>query len=59
LYLIEAETLSANNQTDRAWSVLQQAVKQYPDDSNLLYSRAMLAEKRNDQKTLFYSQNRN
>lgn len=48
LYLIEAETLSANNQTDRAWSVLQQAVKQYPDDSNLLYSRAMLAEKRND-----------
>ena len=48
LYLIEAETLSANNQTDRAWSVLQQAVKQYPDDLNLLYSRAMLAEKRND-----------
>ena len=48
LYLIEAETLSANNQTDRAWSVLQQAVKQYPDDSSLLYSRAMLAEKRND-----------
>ena len=48
LYLIEAETLSANNQTDRAWAVLQQAVKQYPDDLNLLYSRAMLAEKRND-----------
>ncbi len=48
LYLIEAETLSANNQTDRAWNVLQQAVKQYPDDLNLLYSRAMLAEKRND-----------
>ncbi len=48
LYLIEAETLAANNQTDRAWSVLQQALKQYPDDLNLLYSRAMLAEKRND-----------
>lgn len=48
LYLIEAETLAANNQTDRAWSTLQQALKQYPDDLNLLYSRAMLAEKRND-----------
>ena len=48
LYLIEAETLSANNQTDRAWNVLQQALKQYPDDMNLLYSRALLAEKRNN-----------
>ena len=48
LYLIEAETLAANNQTDRAWNTLQQAIKQYPDDLNLLYSRAMLAEKRND-----------
>ena len=48
LYLIEAETLAANNQSDRAWSTLQQALKQYPDDLNLLYSRAMLAEKRND-----------
>ena len=44
LFLIEAETLSANNQTNRAWDVLQQALKQYPDDLNLLYSRAMLAE---------------
>jgi len=48
LYLIEAETLAANNQSDRAWNTLQQALKQYPDDLNLLYSRAMLAEKRND-----------
>ena len=48
LFLIEAETLSANNQTDKAWNVLQQALKQYPDDLNLLYSRAMLAEKRSD-----------
>ncbi|WP_434579794.1 tetratricopeptide repeat protein [Pseudomonas sp. Z5-35] len=48
LYLIEAETLAANNQGDKAWSVLQQALKQYPDDLNLLYTRAMLAEKRND-----------
>lgn len=48
LYLIEAETLSANNQGDKAWNVLQQALKQYPDDLNLLYTRAMQAEKRND-----------
>jgi tetratricopeptide (TPR) repeat protein len=48
LYLIEAETLSANNQGDKAWSVLHQALEQYPDDLNLLYTRAMQAEKRND-----------
>ena len=48
LYLIEAETLAANNQGDKAWNVLQQALKQYPDDLNLLYTRAMQAEKRND-----------
>jgi tetratricopeptide (TPR) repeat protein len=48
LYLIEAETLSANKQDDRAWAVLDKALKQYPDDLNLLYTRAMLAEKRND-----------
>jgi tetratricopeptide (TPR) repeat protein len=48
LYLIQAETLSANNQGERAWKVLQQALLQYPDDLNLLYTRAMQAEKRND-----------
>jgi len=48
LYLIEAETLANNNQSDRAWQVLGQALKQYPDDLNLLYTRAMLAEKRDD-----------
>jgi tetratricopeptide (TPR) repeat protein len=48
LYLIEAEAWSRNEQTERAWNVLQQALKAYPDDLNLLYSRAMLAEKRND-----------
>lgn len=48
LYLVEAETLANNNQSDRAWQVLGQALKQYPDDLNLLYTRAMLAEKRDD-----------
>lgn len=48
LYLIEAETLASNDHADRGWQVLSQALKQYPDDINLLYTRAMLAEKRND-----------
>ncbi|MEO4014851.1 tetratricopeptide repeat protein [Pseudomonas rossensis] len=48
LYLIEAETLSANKQPDKAWNVLEQALQKYPDDLNLLYTRAMQAEKRND-----------
>lgn len=48
LYLIEAETLVNNNQGERGWQVLNTALKQYPDDLNLLYTRAMLAEKRDD-----------
>ena len=48
LYLIEVETLSANKQGDKAWNVLQQALQKFPDDLNLLYTRAMQAEKRND-----------
>ncbi|MDB6142836.1 MAG: hypothetical protein JWP80_1880 [Pseudomonas sp.] len=48
LYLIEAETLENNKQADQAWQVLAQALKKYPDDLNLLYTRAMLAEKRDD-----------
>ncbi len=52
LYLIEAETLANNDQSDRGWQVLGQALKQYPDDLNLLYTRAMLAEKRDDLKQM-------
>ncbi|KQQ50822.1 hypothetical protein ASF84_21385 [Pseudomonas sp. Leaf127] len=52
LYLIEAETLTANNLADRGWQVLNKALKQYPDDLNLLYTRAMLAEKRDDLKQM-------
>ncbi|MBT8766167.1 tetratricopeptide repeat protein [Metapseudomonas boanensis] len=48
LYLIEAESLSKRQQPERAWNVIQQALEQFPDDLNLLYTRAMLAEKRND-----------
>lgn len=48
LYLIEAETLGNNKKDDQALRVLEKAIKQYPDDLNLLYTRAMLAEKRDD-----------
>ncbi len=48
LYLIEAEALGNNDKDAQALQVLEQALKQYPDDNNLLYTRAMLAEKRND-----------
>ena len=48
LYLIEAETLSNNDKDQSAWLVLQNALKKNPDDPNLLYTRSMLAEKRND-----------
>ncbi|MFY1051992.1 tetratricopeptide repeat protein [Ectopseudomonas khazarica] len=48
LYLIEAEGLSNHDQVDSAWQVINQGLEQFPDDLNLLYTRAMLAEKRND-----------
>ncbi|MHC6227360.1 tetratricopeptide repeat protein [Pseudomonas sp. X10] len=48
LYLIEAETLGNNGKEAQANQVLEQAIKLYPDDPSLLYTRAMLAEKRDD-----------
>ncbi|MCY1504819.1 Beta-barrel assembly-enhancing protease [compost metagenome] len=48
LYLIEAESLAERQQPERAWTVVHQGLQQFPDDLNLLYTRAMLAEKRND-----------
>lgn len=48
LYLIETEALAKYQHIDRAWRIAEQALLQYPDDLNLLYTRAMLAEKRND-----------
>ncbi|SFE02700.1 Tetratricopeptide repeat-containing protein [Pseudomonas straminea] len=52
LYLIEAESLSKQNKPDQAWDLIQKALKQYPGDINLLYTRAMLAEPRGDLKQL-------
>ncbi|MGH8352282.1 MAG: tetratricopeptide repeat protein [Pseudomonas sp.] len=48
LYLIESEALANRQQHERAWRLVQQALTQFPDDLNLLYTRAMLAEKRDD-----------
>ncbi|WP_417661419.1 tetratricopeptide repeat protein [Pseudomonas sp.] len=48
LYLIEAEALANNKQEDMAWQLIQQGLEQFPDDLNLLYTRAMLAEDRDD-----------
>jgi tetratricopeptide (TPR) repeat protein len=48
LYLIESEALANQQQHERAWQLIEQALAQFPDDLNLLYTRAMLAEKRDD-----------
>lgn len=48
LYLIEIEALSDQQQIDQAWQLATQALKQFPDDLNLVYTRAMIAEKRGD-----------
>lgn len=48
LYLIEAEALGNNGKDAQAEAVLAQAIEHHPDDLSLLYTRAMLAEKRDD-----------
>ena len=48
LYLIEIEALSGQQQIKAAWDLAEQALEQFPDDLNLLYTRAMIAEKRGD-----------
>jgi tetratricopeptide (TPR) repeat protein len=52
LYLIETEALTNHGQNARAWQTIQKALQLFPDDLNLLYTRAMLAEKRNDLQQL-------
>lgn len=48
LYLIEVEGLSTYDQVETAWLRINQALKHYSDDPSLLYTRAMVADKRND-----------
>ena len=52
LYLIEIEALSGQQRTDQAWKLTEQALEEFPDDLTLLYTRAMVAEKRGDLKQL-------
>ncbi|MCQ4347527.1 tetratricopeptide repeat protein [Pseudomonas stutzeri] len=48
LYLIEIESLSGQQRLDDAWQRISEALEQFPEELNLLYTRAMLAEKRGD-----------
>ncbi|MBB3102691.1 tetratricopeptide repeat protein [Azomonas macrocytogenes] len=48
LYLLEIEALSEQKRDEPAWQLIQKALKQFPEDLNLLYTRAMLAEQRNN-----------
>ena len=48
LYMLEVESLAETQHNDLAWQASQQSLQQFPGDLNLLYTRAMLAEQRND-----------
>ncbi|HZJ95264.1 MAG TPA: tetratricopeptide repeat protein [Thiopseudomonas sp.] len=48
LYLIEVEGLSNHQHTETAWLRINQALTHAKNDPSLLYTRAMVAEKRND-----------
>ena len=48
LYLIETESLSTSDHVETAWLRINQALKQYNNEPSLLYTRAMIADKRND-----------
>lgn len=52
LFLIEIEALSGQQQNDAAWELTEQGLAQFPGDLNLLYTRAMIAEKRGDLELL-------
>lgn len=48
LYLVEIEALTEQNHTQAAWQRTLAALQAFPNDLTLIYTRAMLAEKRND-----------
>lgn len=48
LYLLEVETLSDAGRLEQAQARLTQALAQFPEDLDLIYTRAMLAEQRDD-----------
>jgi len=52
LVLIESEVLSRKKQYQQAFDVLSSALLKSPDNSDIIYARALMAEKTGDIKTL-------
>ncbi|TWH71409.1 uncharacterized protein HemY [Azomonas agilis] len=48
LYLLEIEAYTDQKRITPAWQLVQQGLKDFPEDLNLIYTRAMLAERRDD-----------
>lgn len=48
LHLIEAEALASNGHIQTAWVRINQALQDHPNNPSLLYTRAMVADKRDD-----------
>ena len=48
LYLIEVDVLAQSDQQEEAWTLINQALLEIPNDTSLLYTRALLAESRGD-----------
>lgn len=52
LYLIESETLARHGLHEESWKTIQQALQEYPGEHQLLYTRAMIADKKGDSEQL-------
>ncbi len=48
LWQLETELLARHQHEETAWQRIRQALEQFPDHHNLLYTRAMLADQRDD-----------
>ena len=48
LYAIEAEVLSDNQQIEAAYVLLADGISKFPQDNLLLFSRALIADRKND-----------
>lgn len=48
LYLFEIEELLNLNDTTQAWHLINKALQEHPNNTSLLYSRSLVADKRND-----------
>ena len=52
LYALEATWLAEQDKSEQAFKVYRQALNEHPDDTRLLYNRAMLSEQHNDLETM-------